>query len=197
MDPTVSTWRRDTRNRLREARAALSPAQRRDVAARLAVHLDALLARRHGSLSGLIVSVYWPINTEPNLRDWMASLHARGATVALPLVETQRAPLVFRVWTPETHMVRGFWNIPVPPPDAPEVRPDVTIAPVMGWDPAGYRLGYGGGYFDRTLAMLGEQVFSIGTGLQSARLDTIFPQAHDIRLSAIVTEDGEQFPPRA
>lgn len=90
-------------------------------------------------------------------------------------------------------MVRGDWNIPVPPPDAPPVTPEIALAPLVGWDAGGYRLGYGGGYFDRTLAALSPRPFTIGVGLQKAQLATIHPQPHDIRLDAIVTEAGVQF----
>ena len=89
-------------------------------------------------------------------------------------------------------MVQGFWKIPVPA-DGPEVVPDLTLAPVVGWDPAGFRLGYGGGYFDRTLAVLSPRPMTIGIGLQSARLATIFPQPHDIALDVILTEAGVQY----
>ena len=91
-------------------------------------------------------------------------------------------------------MVRGDWDIPVPPADAEKVLPDVSLAPAVGWDSAGFRLGYGGGYFDRTLAKLAPRPFSIGIGLQAARLATIFPQPYDIQLNVVLTEAGVQFP---
>jgi 5,10-methenyltetrahydrofolate synthetase len=72
------------------------------------------------------------------------------------------------------------------------VVPEVSLAPFVGWDAEGYRLGYGGGYFDRTLAARAPRLFTIGVGLQAARLDTIAPQPHDVLLSAIVTEAGVQ-----
>jgi 5,10-methenyltetrahydrofolate synthetase len=89
-------------------------------------------------------------------------------------------------------MIRGVWGIPVPPPAAERLTPDIALAPLLGWDGAGFRLGYGGGYFDRTLAARAPRPFAIGVGLQAARLATIFPQPHDIRLDAIVTEAGAQ-----
>jgi 5,10-methenyltetrahydrofolate synthetase len=89
-------------------------------------------------------------------------------------------------------MVRGDWNIPVPPPKASVVKPDVTLAPLVGWDDAGYRLGDGGGYFDRTLSTLSPRPATIGIGFQSSRLDSIFPQPHDIPLDVILTEAGVQ-----
>jgi 5,10-methenyltetrahydrofolate synthetase len=81
----------------------------------------------------------------------------------------------------------------VPPPDAETLTPDIALAPLVGWDGAGFRLGYGGGYFDRTLAALSPRPFTIGIGLQSARLATIFPQPHDVGLDVILTEAGVQF----
>lgn len=109
-----------------------------------------MIAKHLGDPSGHVVSGYWPIKAEPDLRFWMESLAARGARMALPVVEIPSAPLAFRAWHPGTRMERGHWNIPVPPPDAPRLVPEVALAPLVGWDGAGYRLGYGGGYFDRT-----------------------------------------------
>ena len=88
-------------------------------------------------------------------------------------------------------MVQGFWKIPVPA-DGPDVVPDVILAPVVGWDAAGFRLGYGGGYFDRTLAALAPRPLAIGVGLHAAQLATIFPQPHDIAMDVILTESGTQ-----
>lgn len=188
----VARWRRAERERLRADRQALGVEARQAVGQALALHLQALLQNRFDGARGRVFSAYWPIKGEPDLRPLMADLHAAGVSVALPLVEVKAAPLVFRRWTPETRMVRGDWNIPVPPPEAEALIPDITLAPVMGWDGACYRLGYGGGYFDRTLAALSPRPFTIGIGFQSARLATIFPQPHDIPLDVIVTEAGIQ-----
>lgn len=189
----VARWRRAERARLLTARAAL-PTQTRQTAARaIADHLDQLLADRFVTLNGLTISAWWPIKAELDLRFWLAGLAARGARAALPIVATRAAPLIFRLWTPETRMERGFWNIPVPA-EGPTVVPDITLSPVVGWDAAGYRLGYGGGYFDRTLAALAPRPLAIGVGLCAARIATIFPQPHDIAMQVIVTETGPHFP---
>ena len=90
-------------------------------------------------------------------------------------------------------MERGHWNILVPSTDAARVVPDIMLSPLVGWDVAGYRLGFGGGYFDRTLAATHPRPYVIGVGLQAARVPTIFPQPHDIAMDAIVTEDGLQW----
>jgi 5,10-methenyltetrahydrofolate synthetase len=188
----VARWRTAERARLIAARRALGSAERKAASLALIDHLRDVVLARLDSAESCVVSVFWPIKGEPDLRPLMADLHAAGVTVALPLVETRAAPLVFRRWTPAMRLVRGFWNIPVPPPDAAVVAPDLTLAPLVGWDGHGYRLGYGGGYFDRTLAALAPRPFTIGVGLQAGHLATIFPQPHDIRLDAIVTETGLQ-----
>lgn len=188
----VARWRRAERVRLRAERQALSVDARSAVGAALSGHLRDLLADHFGDMRDRVFSGYWPIKGEPDLRPLMADLHVAGVRVALPLVEVKQAPLVFRGWTPETRMARGDWNIPVPPAEAEVLTPDVALAPLVGWDRDGYRLGYGGGYFDRTLAHLAPRPFVIGIGLQAAELATIYPQPHDIRLDAILTEEGLQ-----
>ncbi len=189
----VARWRRATRARLLTARAAL-PMQARQTAARaIADHLDRLLTDRFTTLDGLTISAWWPIKAELDLRFWLAGLAACGARAALPIVATRAAPLIFRIWTPKTRMERGFLNIPVPAEGGPVV-PDITLSLVVGWDAAGYRLGYGGGYFDRTLAALTPRPLAIGVGLCAARIASIFPQPHDIAMQAIVTETGPHLP---
>lgn len=183
----VARWRKAERARLLAERAALTVAQRQEAAERITPQLEALIARRSGPLEALTISVWWPIKAELNLRHWLVDLVARGVKVALPVVLTPAAPLVFRRWTPECRMVQGFWKIPVPA-EGPEITPDVTLAPLVGWDKQGFRLGYGGGYFDRTLAALSSRPLAIGIGLQAAEVATIFPQPHDIAMDAIVTE---------
>lgn len=186
----VAGWRWRERLRLRELREAMDPRERAAVGEAVAGHLETLLRNRFDRVGGLVVAGYWPIRSEPDLRPLMARLHAEGATVALPVVETRAAPLVFRRWTPGARLVRGVWNIPVPGPGAPEVDPGVVLAPCIGWDSGCYRLGYGGGYFDRTLAARAPRPFAVGIALAGARIATIHPQPHDIPLDAVVTESG-------
>lgn len=183
--PEVMRWRRAERQRLIAARLATGAEQRAAWSALIAEGLDRVI----GSVDGIIVSVYWPFRGEPDLRPWMARVDARGGRCALPVVVEKAQPLVFRCWKDGAPLVRGVWNIPVP--EAGEaVIPDVSIAPVVGFDRAGYRLGYGGGFFDRTLAALAPRprVFGVGYALQA--IDTIHPLVHDIAMTAIVTEEG-------
>ena len=136
------------------------------------------------------MSLYWPFRGELNLRPWMHTLHASGVRVALPLVEAAGRPLAFREWTPEGRMEPGVWRIPVPV-DGEVLSPSIVISPLVGYDGGGYRLGYGGGFFDRTLERLrsdGENPRVIGVGHAGARIPTIYPQPHDIPMDVIVTE---------
>lgn len=188
----VARWRRAERVRLRAERQAISVEARRAAGAALADHLRDHLAARFGSLRGRVFSAYWPITGEPDLRPLMPEMDVAGVRVALPVVEVRHAPLSFRRWTPETRLVRGDWDIPVPPPEAEFMIPDVALAPLVGWDRRGYRLGYGGGYFDCTLAGLTTRPYMIGVGLLATEVATICPQRHDVRLDAIVTEEGVQ-----
>jgi 5,10-methenyltetrahydrofolate synthetase len=181
----VALWRKNERTALLKARASLSVAERIAAARAIAARLDNLL----GEVAGRIVSAYWPIQSELDLRPWLRSLDERGAVAALPLVVGKAAPLRFRAWSATTRMERGFWNIMVPA-EGNWVTPDILIAPVVGHDAACFRLGYGGGYFDRTLAAIGPAACAIGVGLAASRIPTIFPQPHDIPFQAIVTEAG-------
>ncbi len=181
----VMRWRKATRARLIAERAALAPAARQALAARIADGLDALI----GDVAGRTIGVYWPIRGEPDLRPWMERVRARGGTCALPVVVRPQAPVEFRVWRPGDPLARGVWDIPVPA-EGPAVAPDEIVAPVVGFDAACFRLGHGGGYYDRTLAALVPRPRAIGVGAASAALATIYPLPHDIPMDAIVTETG-------
>lgn len=185
----VARWRRAERARLAGLREGLGQAGRAQVSDRIAGHLGRVLTERSVG-RGCALSGYWPIKGEPDLRPVLADLHRAGVTIALPVVETRSAPLIFRRWTPETKLVRGDWNIPIPPPEADVLQPDIALAPCLGWTDDCHRLGWGGGYFDRTLAVLTPCPLTIGIALSAARLPTIYPQPHDIPLDLILTEDG-------
>jgi 5,10-methenyltetrahydrofolate synthetase len=96
-------------------------------------------------------------------------------------------PLIFRVWKTGDPLEKGIWNIPIPSTGEP-VLPDIVISPIVGIDPNRYRLGYGGGFFDRTLAAMPRKPLVIGIGYELQRIPTIYPQPHDIPMDKIVTE---------
>jgi 5-formyltetrahydrofolate cyclo-ligase len=133
------------------------------------------------------VSFYWPFKGEPDLRPLMRELAAAGVAVALPVALRLGEPMTFRPWQRGAPMERGLWDIPIPATTT-EVVPRTLIAPIVGFDAAHYRLGYGGGFFDRTLAQLGTAASAIGVGFSLFALPTIHPQPHDVAMARIVTE---------
>lgn len=178
----VMRWRKAERERLIAARLALPVAEREQHARLIARDLDSILL----SATAATVSLYWPFRGEPDLRPWMSAARAAGLQTALPVVIAKGQPLVFRLWTPGARLERGVWNIPYPA-DGALVTPSAVIAPLVGFDAAGYRLGYGGGFFDRTLAAMAVKPLVIGVGHPQQAIRTIFPQPHDIAMDWIVT----------
>ncbi|RWX62678.1 5-formyltetrahydrofolate cyclo-ligase [Mesorhizobium sp. M4B.F.Ca.ET.089.01.1.1] len=179
----VRRWRKAERERLIGARLAVSADARAAMSTRIAEGLDALV----GDIGGRMVSLYWPFRGEPDLRSWMASINERGGRTALPVVIEKGQPLVFRAYRPGDRLEKGVWNIPIPAVGDP-VLPDIVISPIVGIDPGKYRLGYGGGFFDRTLAAMPFRPLVIGVGYELQRIPTIYPQPHDIPMSEVVTE---------
>ncbi len=179
----VRRWRKAERERLINARLTVSADARAAMSARIADGIDALI----GDIDGRMVSLYWPFRGEPDLRGWMASINERGGRTALPVVIETGQPLVFRAYRPGDRLEKGVWNIPIPAEGDP-VLPDIVISPIVGIDPGKYRLGYGGGFFDRTLAAMPFRPLVIGVGYELQRIATIYPQRHDIAMSEVVTE---------
>lgn len=132
------------------------------------------------------IGFYWPIKGEFDLRGTVTELIDQGWQAALPVVVKTGAPLEFCRWEPDTKLVPGVWNIPVPQ-EPITVTPSVLLIPMVGFDKANYRLGHGGGYYDRTLANFTHKPLAIGIGLDHCRLETIYPQWHDIVMDRIVT----------
>ena len=181
----LQAWRKAERTRLLQARMDIPRDERDELTARIAARLEELI----GDPAGLVVSAYWPFRGEPDLKPMLARLRERGATTALPVVVKKAHPLAFRAWKSGDKLERGVWNIPFPA-GGEEVAPDVAIAPVVGFDRSCYRLGYGGGFFDRTMAALSRQPRFFGVGYALQEIPTIFPQDHDIAMQAVVTEAG-------
>lgn len=177
----IRAWRKAERARLIAERMALRVGTR-------ARHNVAITEALENLLSpGMLIGFYWPIRGEYDARKLIAALIDRGARAAMPVVVQKRAPLVFRAWHPGSRMENGFWNIPVPAEGDP-IIPTTLLVPLVGFDELGYRLGYGGGYYDRTLATLPVEPLAIGVGYELSHLGTIYPQPHDIPMTAIVTE---------
>ncbi|MER9924637.1 5-formyltetrahydrofolate cyclo-ligase [Mesorhizobium sp. M0048] len=179
----VRRWRKAERERLIASRLAVSANTRAAMSQRIAEGLDAMI----GDIAGRVVSLYWPFRGEPDLRPWMETVNARGGRTALPVVVEKDRPLVFRAYTHGDRLEKGVWNIPIPADGYP-VLPDIVISPIVGIDPEQFRLGYGGGFFDRTLAAMPFKPLVIGVGYELQRIVTIYPQPHDIPMDRVVTE---------
>jgi 5,10-methenyltetrahydrofolate synthetase len=181
----LKAWRKSERTRLIAARAALDPA----TLERLRLRIDAHLLRAFPGLASARLAFCWPIQGEYDARHLARTLRERGALTALPVVVAPRQPLVFREWHPGVQLAAGPLDIPYPV-DSPEVVPNAVLLPMNGWDREGYRLGYGAGFFDRTLAALPRKPAVIGVTYEMAKMETIHPQSWDIPVDWVVTERG-------
>lgn len=183
-----SAWRKDLRKDAIARRMALSKHECGHNAEAIRSHLH----RHFPQLAAQHVGFCWPLKNEPDLRPllalWLAEGHPSFAAL-LPVVVAANRPLAFRAWTPETPMREDRYGIPTPV-SGDLLRPQALLIPLVAFDTAGYRLGYGGGFFDRTLASLHPRPLAIGVGFELNRVETIYPEAHDARLDAIVTEAG-------
>lgn len=180
----LALWRKAERDRLISDRLAVDADLRSLYSRQIVERLNHILP----SLSGLIVSGYWPFRGEPDLRPWLTTMPLKGARAALPVIVAKGKPLEFRLWKSGDTLKRGIWGIPFPAEGA-TVTPDIVVIPLVGFDRAGFRLGYGGGYFDRTLSVALRKPRVIGVGYSQSRIPTIFPQPHDVPMDMIVTED--------
>jgi 5-formyltetrahydrofolate cyclo-ligase len=178
-----TAWRRAMRREMVARRAALDAAAHDGLSARIVAHLRASLSPPK------VVAFCWPIKHEPDVRAIVELWSAAGVQAALPVVIAEDAPLAFRAWTAETPLETDRYGIPTPVA-GDFLLPDMILLPLNGFDAAGYRLGYGGGYFDRTLAALSPRPLAVGVGFEINRLPSIRPESHDQRLDWIVTEHG-------
>ena len=180
----VKIWRRAERERLIALRMAMTPVERRAKGEHIAAAVREIVAGRPG-----ILGIYWPFRAEFDPRPLVDALVAGGRQVALPVVIDKKGPLEYRAWAPGDPLTAGVWDIPIPE-RRDVVLPTMVLAPLVGFDRAGYRLGYGGGYFDRTLGAMDPRPLAIGVGFAAQAIETIYPQPFDIPMDTIVTEAG-------
>jgi 5-formyltetrahydrofolate cyclo-ligase len=136
------------------------------------------------------VSGFYPYQSEADIRPLLGRLAGQGWTTALPVVLGKNLPLIFRRWLPGEPTVAGKWNIQVPPESAPLVEPDVLLVPMLAFDRAGYRLGYGGGFYDRTLEELRRKkpIVAIGIAYALQEIKDVPHDALDQKLDYVFTE---------
>ena len=182
----------DLKNRRKAERATLIA---RRLAAPAADHarwssqIEASLRGGFSGFAGMIVGFYWPFQGEFDARPFVTDLRRCGVRAVLPAVVGKSQPLQFREWWPGVAMADGAYDLPVP--DGTTVlTPDALLIPALGFGSQGDRLGYGGGYFDRTLAALHPKPIAVGLAFELSRIATIVPQPHDVLMDFIVTEAG-------
>lgn len=178
-------WRRALRREMVEKRMALTGEMRSGFSAAIVAHLLHHFPR----LSRGIVAFCWPVKNEPDVRAALEEWRRQGGRAALPVVVAEGTPLAFRAWAADTPLEADRYGIPTPS-RGDWLHPDAILLPLNAFDAQGYRLGYGGGYFDRTLASLSPRPLAIGVGFEMNRVPSIRPEAHDQRLDWIVTEAG-------
>jgi 5,10-methenyltetrahydrofolate synthetase len=183
--PDQGVFRAALRREKLAARLALDPVAHAALSANLEQHLAALLL----PLAPQTLAFCAPMRGEFDARPLASRLLERGWQAAMPVVTAVAAPMSFHAWTPSAAMSSDRYGIPIPA-DGAAVKPDIVLLPLLAFDAQGFRLGYGGGYFDRTLAAMVPRPQAIGVGFEVGRVADIRPEAHDIGLDAVVTETG-------
>lgn len=178
--PSLSDAKRILRRRMLAARVGLDP-----IVAGLA--LGASLMRTMPPRHGATVAGFWPLGTEIDIRPLLFALHLKGHPIALPETPPPGMPLSFRLWVPGAPMrVEPFGTCC---PTGPLVTPDVLLVPLLAFDGACRRLGYGGGYYDRTLVLLSDAV-AIGCAFKEQAVDIVPTGPYDVPLRAVATDAG-------
>lgn len=178
-----------SKERLRAAalarRSALSDMRREAASRALAGQGD-----RVAITPGMVVAGYWPMRGEIDPRPLMRALAARGARLALPEVVARDAPLVFRAWRDGDALVAGPHGTRHPPATAREIVPDIVLVPLAAFDRRGHRIGYGGGYYDRTLACLraARAIVAAGVAFAVQEVETVPASPHDALLDLVLTD---------
>lgn len=166
-------------------REALSPGQRYDAAQAIAA-CDFPVELPQGT----VVAGFSPIRGEIDPFPLMEALLAKGATLALPVSIEPNQPLLFRAWTPGEALVRGAYGVFEPSSDAEEVDPDIVLVPLAAFDRDGHRIGYGAGYYDRTLPLLRrlKKVTAVGVAFAVQEIERVPSSEHDARLDLVLTD---------
>lgn len=184
--------KRNLRAAMRQRRAEIALPERTTAAAALVEiwRREQPVLTPHPDGRPTMLAGFWPKGDEIDVCPLLSALHDDGYAVALPATPAEAGPLAFRVWTPATQLAAGAFGIAEPAADAALVEPDALLIPLLAVDADGYRLGYGGGYYDRTLDALRmrRRVIAIGVAYEVQRVERLPRGAHDHRLDWLLTE---------
>ncbi len=185
LTPELAGWRNAARARLIATRIAATPADH----ARWSALIEATLRVACPAGPGWVIGLCWPFQAEFDARPVAAGFRSQGARLALPAVVAKAQPLEFREWWPGATLVEGVYGLLVPEGTA-RLVPDILLVPPVGIGGEGDRLGYGGGFFDRTLAAIEPKPLTFAHAFELSRVPTTTPQPHDILMDFVITEAG-------
>jgi 5-formyltetrahydrofolate cyclo-ligase len=186
VDEMIEDAKAALRSQARAARASLDSGERADAAAAVASHFfDSIVLEPSD-----VVAAYWRIRDEVDCQPILVRLMDAGQTVVLPVVLGADEPLELRVWEQGASLYEAGFGTLAPSELAPKADPDIILIPLLGFDRLGTRLGYGGGYYDRTLASLKKRPKLIGLAYAAQEFDRIPRAAHDVPLDMVITETG-------
>jgi len=182
---TVSIQKAELRTTAQTRRDALPADARKAAAETIAVRKFPLAIA-----AGIIISGFMPLKSEINPLPLLQKLAEAGARLVLPAIAGRGKPLIMRAWEFGAPLDRGQWGIREPKPDAPEIEPDILLVPLLAFDRAGYRLGYGAGYYDMTIHRLRalKPVTAIGIAFAAQEVPKISTTPRDERLDLVLTE---------
>jgi len=183
--------KRALRAAAKSARAAAKAAAPEAPARLAARFLDGIALPAGAAAKNYVIGGYWPIGDEMDVLPLFAALQGRGVALALPVVAAPGTPLSFRSWRPGDEMAPGAHGISAPLPSAETVIPSLLVVPLLAFDREGWRLGYGAGYYDRTLeayAAAGRAVTAVGVAYAAQEVPQVPHDGGDFRLDAVVTE---------
>ena len=186
VDELIEEAKAALRTRARAARASLDHGERAEAAVAAAQHFFNAVALQASD----VVAAYWRIRDELDCQPILVKLMDSNQRVVLPVVLGPEEPLDLRVWEPGASLYESGFGTLAPSDLAPRAEPDIVIMPLLGFDARGTRLGYGGGYYDRTLARMSKKPKLVGLAFAAQELDRIPRAPHDVPLDIIVTEAG-------
>ena len=188
VEPDINNAKIRLRAEAKARRGALTPHERAVAAAAVARHGLGFMQQK----PPLVVSGFLAIGDEIDPAPLLAGLRGEGWQAALPVMVGKSAPLAFRAWTPGAPLVARMWGIQEPGPEAPRLEPDVLLVPLLAFDRIGHRLGYGGGYYDRTLRDLRARraIVAVGLAFGIQEVDAVPHLDYDERLDWVLTPDG-------